>query len=198
MVAYKPVTAFTDGLSKIIATAEKLFSEKGYDRVSMREIAETAGISKGLIYYHFKDKEALYTELAKEGVEALSSQLSQAVAVGKTPKEKIRIFIRNFYELVSSREQLIKILARELANEEGEVSGYILKQADEMISKLTSIVQEGINSGDFRSVDPRFTAVSLFGLVTTIVGERLLFGMTASAEKLSEHLYSIFIEGISS
>jgi len=198
MVVFKPITTSTDGLSKIIATAEKLFSEKGYDRVSMREIAETAGISKGLIYYHFKDKEALYTELAREGIEALGSQLSQAIAVGKTPKEKIRIFIRNFYELVSSKEQLIKILARELASEEGEVSGYILKQCDEMITKLTSIVQEGINNGDFRSVDPRLTAVSLFGLATTFVSERLLFGEATPAEKLSEHLYSVFSEGISS
>lgn len=198
MVASRPVTVSTDGLSKIIATAEKLFSEKGYDRVSMREIAETAGISKGLIYYHFKDKEALYTELAREGIEALGSQLSQAIAVGKTPKEKIRIYIRNFYELVSSKEQLIKILARELTNEEGEVSGYILKQADEMISKLASIVQEGVNNGDFRSVDPRLTAVSLFGLAVAFVSEKMLFGAAASAEKLSEHLYSVFNEGISS
>ena len=47
----------------ILKKAAVLFSQKGYERTSMREIAEQAGITKPAIYYHFKNKQALFEEL---------------------------------------------------------------------------------------------------------------------------------------
>lgn len=51
---------------KIFTSAAKLFSEKGYTKVSVREICETAGVAKPALYYYFADKDALLEELVKE------------------------------------------------------------------------------------------------------------------------------------
>ncbi len=51
---------------KIFFTAAELFSKYGFDAVSVRQICETAGITKPVLYYYFKDKETLLHELIEE------------------------------------------------------------------------------------------------------------------------------------
>jgi len=49
--------------TKIINAARKLFSEKGFDGVSMEDIAQASGVRKSLIYYYFPSKEVLFEEI---------------------------------------------------------------------------------------------------------------------------------------
>ena len=55
----QPDTVQSAGELSILDAAVRLFSESGYDGVSMRRIAEEAGVSKANIYHHFASKEAL-------------------------------------------------------------------------------------------------------------------------------------------
>ena len=48
---------------KVLKAAIRVFSKKGYDGASMREIAESARLTKPMIYYHFKNKKDLYLYL---------------------------------------------------------------------------------------------------------------------------------------
>ncbi|MEM9676221.1 MAG: TetR/AcrR family transcriptional regulator [Bacteroidota bacterium] len=56
---------------QIFSTALTLFSEKGYDQASMRDIASHAGISLGLTYNYFKNKEALLMAIVESGIEQI-------------------------------------------------------------------------------------------------------------------------------
>jgi len=56
---------------QIFSTALTLFSEKGYDQASMRDIASHAGISLGLTYNYFKNKEALLLSIVQEGIQQI-------------------------------------------------------------------------------------------------------------------------------
>jgi len=49
--------------TRIINAARKLFSEKGFDGVSMEDIAQASGVRKSLIYYYFPSKEVLFEEI---------------------------------------------------------------------------------------------------------------------------------------
>ncbi|WP_440895036.1 TetR/AcrR family transcriptional regulator [Amphibacillus sp. Q70] len=64
-------------IQDILTSAEKLFSKKGYDAVTIREIAKDAGCSHTTIYLYFKDKEALLHQLAMPVLETLHQQLKQ-------------------------------------------------------------------------------------------------------------------------
>lgn len=61
----------------ILKAAGKLFSRKGYDSVTMREIAKEAGCSHTTIYLYFKDKEALLHQLSMPSLNALYQRLKQ-------------------------------------------------------------------------------------------------------------------------
>ena len=58
----------------IINAAEKVFFAKGYDNVTMDEIAKEAEVNKALLYYYFKNKEALFFAVNLYGVKMLKSE----------------------------------------------------------------------------------------------------------------------------
>ncbi|WP_433438247.1 TetR/AcrR family transcriptional regulator [Nonomuraea sp. CA-141351] len=63
-----------------------LFTERGYDATSMREIAEQIGITKAALYYHFDSKEAIILSLFQENMRALDDLLDWAAGQPLTPE----------------------------------------------------------------------------------------------------------------
>ncbi|WP_438350002.1 TetR/AcrR family transcriptional regulator [Paenibacillus sp. FA6] len=76
---------------EIIKAAGQLFSTRGFDSVTMREIAKVAGCSHTTIYIYFKDKEALLHQLSMPPLEALKTQLkSISLQINLSPEEKLK------------------------------------------------------------------------------------------------------------
>jgi AcrR family transcriptional regulator len=81
---------------KILEVAERLFSEKGFDGASVGMIAEAVGINKGLIYYHFKNKDDILISLFRGVIDELSEHLKNTppppggAADGASIRDKIR------------------------------------------------------------------------------------------------------------
>lgn len=57
-------------IETILTVSTKLFLEKGFDKTSMRDIAEAANVSKGAIYHHFKSKDDVINAVTKRQTEA--------------------------------------------------------------------------------------------------------------------------------
>lgn len=73
----------------ILDTALKLFAHRGYGATSVRDIAETAGLSKGNVYHHFPDKESIFRALLDRYFEAMSKPdfpFNKALATGTFPE----------------------------------------------------------------------------------------------------------------
>jgi AcrR family transcriptional regulator len=65
----------------LIATARRLFAERGYSDVSTEEIVREAGMTRGALYHHFKDKQDLFRAVA----EAVESELGPMIMANATP-----------------------------------------------------------------------------------------------------------------
>ncbi|MEJ8546411.1 TetR/AcrR family transcriptional regulator [Brevibacillus borstelensis] len=72
----------------ILEAAGRLFAERGYDAVTMREIAKAAGCSHTTIYIYFKDKEALLHHLSMEPLQALFSEMEAELQNGSLSAEE--------------------------------------------------------------------------------------------------------------
>ncbi|OAB43771.1 TetR/AcrR family transcriptional regulator [Paenibacillus glacialis] len=76
---------------EILTAAAQLFSTKGFDSVTMREIAKVAGCSHTTIYIYFKDKEALLHQLSMPPLEAIQTQMERiSLQVDLSPEEKLK------------------------------------------------------------------------------------------------------------
>lgn len=73
----------------ILAVAARLIRERGFDAVSLRDIAEAAGVPPGSMYYHFPTKELLFTSVYKEGIQRLRASVETAYARSRDPWNRL-------------------------------------------------------------------------------------------------------------
>ena len=75
---------------RILRLADQLFAEHGYPRVSMRMVATAAGVTKPALYYHFRNKDALFEECVLATQKRMGEMLAGAASSGATLEERLR------------------------------------------------------------------------------------------------------------
>ncbi|WP_087972182.1 TetR/AcrR family transcriptional regulator [Oceanobacillus rekensis] len=94
----------------ILSAAGELFSQKGYDAVSIREIAKEAGCSHTTIYLYFKDKEALLHELSMPSLEELLQKMKRiTLSESQTAEEKLKGISNEFLHFCLRNKNLYTI-----------------------------------------------------------------------------------------
>jgi AcrR family transcriptional regulator len=81
----------------IMDSAEKLFFKKGYDEVSMNDIAEDVELSKATLYLYFDNKVALFFAVVLRGMVLMSSMIQNEVKKFKTGIEKLHAFMDTYF-----------------------------------------------------------------------------------------------------
>src|SRR5215470_5935631 len=103
-----------DTRQRIQAVAVELFAEQGYDKTSLREIAERLGVTKAALYYHFKSKE----DIVRSFVEDYRAELEQVIAWGasqpRTPESRAEILSR-YAGIVSEQLAVIRFMEQNQA-----------------------------------------------------------------------------------
>ena len=75
--------------ARIMEEATRLFVTRGYDGISMREIAEAVGITKAAIYYHYRDKEELLLAILRSLLAAIERLIDDAQAAGSSVRPQL-------------------------------------------------------------------------------------------------------------
>jgi TetR/AcrR family transcriptional regulator len=104
-----------DKKEKLIATAQKLFEEKGYDGVRMRELSERAGVNKGLLHYYFKSKEAIFHEVFIRKAGNLYFNFENILKREDIDfEEKIKLMVDGYFNLLTKSPKLPIFILSEL------------------------------------------------------------------------------------
>ena len=153
---------------KILRTAQQIFIEKGKDGARMQEIADRAGVNKAMLFYYFNNKELLYLEVLRSIVLRLFQKVNEVVISEEEPRKKLEQFVEAYINFLVENEGLPRIMLREIASG-GEIIGKIfnetLSQGENPISvKIHSIIEQSIQNGQFRKVDPIQTIISIVGM----------------------------------
>jgi TetR/AcrR family transcriptional regulator len=183
---------------EILKAALKLFSEKGFHRVSMQEIAEEAEFGVGSLYNFFASKEALLEELINVNAVHIINEYSQILDGPGDEKKRLTQFIRKQPDIQEKFGRMIKLYISEF-----EIRGLKLFKLQEksqvyqiINSKLVKLLECGISKGVFRPVDPEITARSLSAAIESIILEttgRLSKDAVSEMFCKVEHL---FIDGL--
>lgn len=95
---------------KILDSALEIFSEKGYDTASISEICKKADITKGALYWHFKDKLYLYQQLIEKIINGVIKDSIDLITGTGSPLERLCFFNRKHLRLVQEQEFYQKAL----------------------------------------------------------------------------------------
>lgn len=183
---------------RILACAEDLFGRKGYDAVSVSDIAQACDVSTALIYYHYTDKESLLRALIDHASAVFDIHVNEAANGNGSARERLERFITGWLQSAESHASLLRILVRPLTDPEGPLATELLSRIDKTVAALASVVAEGIDSGEFIHVDPALAAEGLLGLVNTRAAADVLNVPAISDRRAStEFIVRLFFSGIS-
>lgn len=155
-----------DTRAAILSAARRVFSCKGVDGTSMREVAAAAKVNNAMIYYHFKDKVALYRAVLGDSFAVLDRiwehEVFQSTA---SARRKIQKYVEEFIRFEQANEELRRIMSMEFASC-GKSSQWL---ADNYFrrhyEKLRSILKQGMRSGELHIADPAVAISSLLGMI---------------------------------
>lgn len=153
------------GEEAIIDAAIRLFSEHGFDGVSMRSVAREAGVSKSNIYHHFQSKEALYLAIMHSSAQRLSA-LVENLAEGKGGfDERLRAFALAHVEHIFANATTLRLFLREAFSGDEEKSRVLVEQVvGGIFQRLIVIFEEGQEAGMIRpELDPGLCAMLIMG-----------------------------------
>lgn len=107
-----------DTRERIVEASTHLFAERGFRKVTVREICAASQANVAAVNYHFGDKAGLYREVVKRAIRAMreTNDLSQQAGAGTSPEDQLRAFIRVFVERVTGGGRyawVSKLMARE-------------------------------------------------------------------------------------
>src|SRR5690349_20544317 len=149
----------------LLATSEVLV-EKGYDAMSMEEVASRIGISRAAIYLHFSSKEELVLALMERGVQSSAEKLDVILADESSPREKVRMIIEQSYGGMShpSFQVFSAVLhSPTFLSKISEARKNMHGLWNPTMQRLTTVLEEGKRSGDFDPDMPTVLMVSLLG-----------------------------------
>ncbi len=150
----------------LIETAAKHFSKKGYAVTTLDEIAKDVGITKPAIYYHFKDKEALYNAVVMSRLKVVARRLETACEGAHGAVGKLDTYIETFGAFMAEYPCFAAILAREFANNGIHLDDDATKTLARTLHLVTQIVNEGVKEGVFAVENPMVVQMMV---VTTLI-----------------------------
>ena len=94
----------------ILNAAFECISSKGYANVSLRDIADEAGVVLSQLNYYYKNKEGLFTEVIKMMIRKYRQEVENHLRNGTTPKEKIAELVKYYQEVLKDNPKLFRLL----------------------------------------------------------------------------------------
>ncbi|MBA4494159.1 TetR/AcrR family transcriptional regulator [Paenactinomyces guangxiensis] len=156
----------------IFQAAVEVFAESGFDQAKMDEIAQAAGVAKGTIYYHFKSKEELFVGLMNEGMEKLSDCVRRGIALKKSPSEQLEALLHAHILFFVKNGKLAKLLLNEAFGTKERQRQFRTK-IREYLNLIESVLQQGIEQGEFQMAHPREMASAIFGAASVVVLQKI-------------------------
>jgi AcrR family transcriptional regulator len=164
-MARQPTTA--DRRIEILKSAAAAFRHRGYHGASVDEIASALEMTKGNLYYYFRNKEEILFACHDYSNDVLLALLADAQDTEAGPEAKMRKLVVSFIHLILD-ELRGTALTLDLEALSPPLLKRVIAKRDRFDRGLREIIQEGIDTGVFRPGDPKMIAFAIMGAVNWI------------------------------
>ena len=181
----------------ILEAAARLFAEKGYANVSIRDVCKAANTSPPMVYYYFKDKKGLFDAAVSQRVSlgGFISRLSEQTGTGD-PVASVKTFIDIYLSSFPKQAFQPGLYLIETANLDHMSAVKISEQLDEVRSIATSVIERGVKGGSFRQTDPESAADCLIGMLNHVVFQQFHFSKLEDQKKWKRFITEFFLSAM--
>ncbi len=183
LLALTAMAEISDTEQKILASAEEVFQEKGYDGARMQEIAAHAGINKGLLHYYFKTKDKLFEAIFTAAVQHMISKIFAIMDMETSLEEKIQLIVDQYMAMILKNPTLPRFVLNELnKNADQFVERHFRHDARKIFASFERSVSQEVKAGRIRDINAKHLFMNIMSLmVFPFIGRPLLQVATATS-----------------
>src|ERR1051326_9169638 len=180
--------------ASILKAAVREFAREGVAGARTDAIARSAGVNKALLYYYFKDKEALYQAVLDDVFSGVRAAIQDALAQNLPPRERLAAYVCAHFDYIASNPLYPRIVHAEFlrAGKDPSRLQRVAKQYFQPIFvNIAALLKEGEKCGEFRTVNPvhfipSMVSVIVFYFITAPIMKVMIGRDPFSAESLAE------------
>ena len=191
---------------QIMVAAKRVFSDKGFNRATMEDIAQEAELSPGTLYLYFKNKEELYASLSLRILQYLLIRVEHVnEEKDSTPDEKLKSLMDAMYDVYEFDPLIIITLfhlqsSETLRNLSPQLIAEIKELSSKSLSTIAQIFRDGVDQGAFIDRHPvalADTFWSLFsGVVLWLTSKKIIDESKDYLKQTLDIAFDIFYRGI--
>ena len=181
-------------LTAVLAASSALFASKGYERATIRDVAQATGMSLAGLYYYVDGKEELLFLIQFRGFQSLCEKLREIIKTEADPHACLHRMIKMHFDYFIRHMDDLKVCSREIESLDG---GFYQKVADkrkEYFDLTQSIFEKISNTSGGSSADSRLAALYLFGTLNWIY-QWYRPGRDPDAGEMASQLSGVYLNG---
>ncbi len=175
----------------ILETAKKVFVEKGFAGVTMKDIVEACEISRGGLYLYFSSTDEIFLEVLEMEAQEADDVFSSGIGEDASATEIMAVFLKEQKkEILRSKKTLSSAIYEYSFSHQGDKkANFIRRQFSAAVAMLEKLIQTGIDNGEFNDVDARAAAKNIMYVLEGLKIASLTMGV--SAETIDNELLMI-------
>jgi AcrR family transcriptional regulator len=136
----------------IVEAALEEFVARGFTATRLDDVAKRAGVAKGTIYLHFKDKEALFEELIRTAIVPLVGRLSPPPALTGSVRDALEAFARTFIQEIAMtrRSEIVRLIVAEGPRFPEIADFYYREVVSRGLAGMRTLIELGIARGEIK------------------------------------------------
>jgi TetR/AcrR family transcriptional regulator len=170
---------------RILAAAEMHFAAQGMAGARTEEIASAAHANKAMLYYYFGDKRRLHRAVLENLFRQLRKTVFAPERSGTTARERLERFVGAYFDFLASHPNYPRLVQREAMGATPDFEWMKREYLRPFFSRLAGAVKDGVESGEFRDVDPKHTAFTIMGMTTSYFAAAPVFSSVAGYDLLA-------------
>jgi AcrR family transcriptional regulator len=176
---------------QLVDTALALFAARGLHGTSMDDIAEAAGVTKPVLYQHFRSKRALFTELLDEVGQQLLTAITKATAEAPGPREQVELGLTAYFQFVADHHDSFVLLFGDGTRRDEEFASAVNGVEDRIADFVAALIDAGLDD-DHRQL----LAHSIVGMAESASRRWVASGATESAGTAANRVANLAWAGL--
>lgn len=187
----------SNGRDTILEVAARLFSEKGYTGVSIRDIAQDCGMTNAALYYHFKNKDDLYLTVLRRNYEQVIGSLADFADADEDMRARLKQLVLRYTEVMCEQRQSFQMMRRDIAHIDDARAGKLFAEMRSgFLRPIQELIESGQSNGQIVKGNAQFFARLLHGMIIALTFEGKLGRQTRVSTSDAETLVDVFLKGV--
>jgi len=182
---------------RILLAAARLFAEKGFSNVSIRDVCRQSGTTAPVIYYHFGSKRGLFEAVVGEkiSIRGFVDALAKVAAKGRAV-EGLEGFVDSYLLHFPTEAFEPGLYLRDKATLDRHTAKTMSADLDRIHDIATRLVRRGIDSGEFRKTDAGLAADCLLGMLNRVIFQGIHFWKVSDKEAYGRYVTDFFVRAL--